>query len=191
MRTATSVVIWGCWAAWAVLWFAMAFSTKRTVEHPERSRVLVAVPVVAVLVLVLRAGHGLQGDALHRQLWAASPVLDAVAIALVVGGLAFTAWARVTLGSNWSGSVVFKEDHELIVTGPYALVRHPIYTGLLAMVLGSAVATAQAFYLGVFGAALVVFYLKSRREEALMSRHFPDAYPAYRRRVKALVPYVL
>lgn len=128
---------------------------------------------------------------MHHRLWAGSPLLDAVAIVLVAGGLAFTAWARMTLGANWSGSVVFKEDHELVVAGPYALARHPIYTGLLAMLLGTAVAYAEPEAVGAFVVALVVFYVKSRREEALMTRHFPDAYPAYRRRVKALIPYLL
>jgi protein-S-isoprenylcysteine O-methyltransferase Ste14 len=190
MRFATPLVIWGCWAVWAVLWFVMAFSTKRTVERPDRPRVVVAVLVVAAGALALRVAQ-VQGDALHRRLWAPTTALDALSIVLVVGGLAVTAWARVTLGSNWSGSVVFKADHELIVTGPYALARHPIYTGLLAMLLGSAVASAQPLYLGAFVAALLVLYGKSRREEALMARHFPDAYPAYRRRVKALIPFVL
>jgi len=188
----TPIVIWVCWGIWALLWFAMAFSTKRTVEHPERSRVLVSVLVVAAFVLLVRSGRVLEsGGTLHRHLWRGSPLDDAVAIALVVVGLAFTAWARLTLGSNWSGSVVFKEDHELIVKGPYAMVRHPIYTGLLTMMLGSAVAYGEPYGFVLFGAATVVFFYKSRREERLMARHFPDQYAAYRRRVKAIVPYVL
>jgi len=190
VRAAIVVVIWGCWGAWALLWFAMAFSTKRTVEHPDRAWYAGAGLVVA-LVVVLRASHGLDGDSLRRALWTTSPVGDLVALALVVGGLAFTAWARVTLGSNWSGSVVFKEDHELVVAGPYALARHPIYTGLLAMLLGTAVAFPSPQSVGAFVAAVVVLWLKSQREEALMTRHFPDAYPAYRRRVRAIIPHVL
>ena len=192
VRSVTALVIWCCWGVWAVLWFAMAFSTKRTVERPDTSRAVVVVLVVAGVVLLLRSTHLLaRGGLLHRHLWGASPLVDAVAIALVVAGLAFTAWARVTLGANWSGSVVFKEDHDLIVQGPYAMVRHPIYTGLLAMMLGSAIAYAEPYGFVLLAAGTFVFVYKSRREERLMVRHFPDQYAAYRRHVKAIVPFVL
>jgi protein-S-isoprenylcysteine O-methyltransferase Ste14 len=187
VRQASLTVIGACWLAWLCLWFVLAFSTKRTLERSGRWWPSASVVAVFALVLADRTGH----DAFHRVLWAPSALIGVVSVALVVAGLACTAWARLTLGRNWSGSVVFKQGHELIVTGPYALVRHPIYTGLVAMMLGTALAYAQPLGLALFAAGVVVLSMKARNEERLMTSHFPDAYPSYRRRVKALIPFVL
>jgi len=118
-------------------------------------------------------------------------IILAVAASLCVFGLLGALWARRTLADNWSGLVTLKEGHELVQRGPYRFVRHPIYTSLLLMVMGSATAAARlAAWLGflLFAAS---FWIKIRQEEALMMRHFPEAYPAYKARVKALVPFVL
>ena len=87
--------------------------------------------------------------------------------------------------------MTFKQNHELIRTGPYRIVRHPIYTGLLVMVVGTAMRIGQLR--GVVSLALVTigFWIKLRQEERLMMRHFPEAYPVYRREVKALIPFVI
>jgi protein-S-isoprenylcysteine O-methyltransferase Ste14 len=92
---------------------------------------------------------------------------------------------------NWSGNVTFKEGHELIQSGPYRYVRHPIYSALLLMGLGSALYYAQAFGFALLGFALVVFAAKMRLEEKLMTEHFGDQYVDYRRRVKALIPFIV
>jgi protein-S-isoprenylcysteine O-methyltransferase Ste14 len=117
-------------------------------------------------------------------------VIDVIADGLAITGLAVLLWARVTLGSNWSGSVVFKENHELVTRGPYAFVRHPIYTGLLTMVLGDVIFSGVVGGIVWFVILFMLLWLKSRAEESLMTRHFPAEYPAYRGRVKALVPFV-
>ncbi len=103
----------------------------------------------------------------------------------------FGIWARRTIGGNWSSVVTLKQDHELVTNGPYRYVRHPIYTAILTMFLGTAVATGQLG--GFLGLALcsLSMWIKLRQEEKLMMRHFPQQYPAYRARVKALVPFVL
>ncbi len=96
---------------------------------------------------------------------------------LCIAGLVFCVWARVTLGRNWSGTITLKEGHELIERGPYRFVRHPIYTGMLAMFLASAIALG---HLGGFAAVLlafVSFWIKLGEEEKLMLRQFPDQYP--------------
>jgi protein-S-isoprenylcysteine O-methyltransferase Ste14 len=180
-------VIAACWIAWLAVWLVMSLSTKRTVESSARSWSSVS---VIVLFLAWVRVRGVSGN-LHDALWAPSTLVSVLTVGLVVAGFAFTVWARVTLGSNWSGSVVFKENHELVEKGPYAYVRHPIYTGLLSMMLGTALYYADALGLVLFAAGVVVLYLKSQREERLMISHFPDEYLEYRRRVKALVPYVL
>src|SRR4029453_19359785 len=102
---------------------------------------------------------------------------------LCISGLSFAVWARVILGGNWSGVITLKEGHELIERGPYRVVRHPIYTGILAMFVGTAIGIG---YFGGFLGLLLVFvsfWLKLKREEDLMLKHFPDKYAAYQRRV--------
>jgi protein-S-isoprenylcysteine O-methyltransferase Ste14 len=187
VRQGAITVIAGCWIAWLVVWIVMAFSTKRTVERSSRWWPSISVTVIFLVWVRLQGRSG----SIHHALWAPSTPVSVLSVALVIAGLAFTVWARLTLGANWSGAVTFKQDHELVERGPYALVRHPIYTGLLAMMLGTALIYAEAFGLVLFGAGVVVLFLKSRTEEQLMTSHFPDEYPSYRRRVKALIPYVL
>ncbi len=108
---------------------------------------------------------------------------------IVFVGLFITIWARVTLGGNWSARVTLKEDHELIQRGPYRAVRHPIYSGLLLMILGTAVLAGQT--VGFFALAICfgAFWVKLRQEEALLTQHLPG-YAEYMRRTKALVPFL-
>jgi protein-S-isoprenylcysteine O-methyltransferase Ste14 len=110
---------------------------------------------------------------------------------LCVCGLGFCLWARATLGRNWSGTVTLKENHELIMRGPYRLVRHPIYTGLLAMLIATAI--QQRHIAGVIGLVLVFvsFWIKLSEEELVMLKQFPGQYAAYRQRVKRIIPFVL
>ena len=97
----------------------------------------------------------------------------------------------MTLAGNWSSDVTFKQGHELIRTGPYKLVRHPIYTGLLTMSLGTATEIGQLHsWLSILVTA-VGFWIKLRQEERLLLRHFPEDYPHYQKHVKALVPFVI
>lgn len=106
-------------------------------------------------------------------------------------GLYVTIWARRTLAGNWSSNVTFKQGHELVKAGPYRFVRHPIYTGLLVMCLGSAIEIGR---LHCFLSLVVVglgFWIKLKQEESLMLRHFPVEYPVYQKQVKALVPFVI
>lgn len=135
--------------------------------------------------------HVLPESWIKEPLWPHSLALDTTALAVTLLGAAFAIWSRVTLGRNWSSVPQVKEQHELVVKGPYRIVRHPIYTGLILTVVGTALALDKG--IGLFMAALVFasYWLKSRVEEKLMMEAFPDQYPEYRRRVKALIPGIL
>ena len=179
------IAIWLCWAIFIVVWAVTALFVKRTVERSPRWGLMAGF----VVIFAVRAVTQLS-PALRRELWPRTPELGLIATLLTSIGLAIALWARAALGRNWSGTITFKEDHELIQRGPYAWVRHPIYSGLLLMALGTALdstrPTSFVFLAGLF--ALLV--LKARAEERLMLRHFPDAYADYRQRVKALIPGV-
>jgi protein-S-isoprenylcysteine O-methyltransferase Ste14 len=186
--TATGVFIACCWIGWLVYWVIMAFSAKRTVERSG----FIAYRVVALAAfLVIAAAGRLLGVSPHDELWPSTTVVGVAADCIVAAGLAFCVWARVTLGRNWSAEVTFKEDHELIESGPYALVRHPIYTGLLAMGLGTATQYGRAIGFAILATTCVAVFWKAHLEERVMDTHFPAAYADYRARVRAIIPFVL
>ena len=106
-------------------------------------------------------------------------------------GLLVAIWARRTLGSNWSSEVAFKKGHELVKTGPYRFVRHPIYSGLLLMCLGTAIVVGRFHSWLGFLLLCIGFWLKLKQEETVMLRNFPDEYLVYKKQVKALVPFLI
>jgi protein-S-isoprenylcysteine O-methyltransferase Ste14 len=128
---------------------------------------------------------------LYVQLWPSGYWPFWLGAALTVAGLLFAVWAREHLGRNWSRSVTIKQGHELITTGPYAVVRHPIYTGILAGFLGMAIAISQVRGFIVFVLIFLVFWLKLRMEEQWMRSQFGETYAAYAEQTAALVPYLL
>jgi protein-S-isoprenylcysteine O-methyltransferase len=183
-------IVTACWIVFAVVWMLAAIFTKRTVYRESRAQRLgYTIPIVIGCYLVFR-GYRLPYPLSVRFVPAVEPLLI-LATALCICGLAFCFWARAVLGRNWSGTVTLKENHELIVRGPYQLVRHPIYTGLLSMVLGTAI--QQGHIGGVMGFILVFvsLWIKSGHEENVMRSQFPDQYPAYQERVKRLIPFML
>jgi protein-S-isoprenylcysteine O-methyltransferase Ste14 len=188
MNHSTWVLIEASWIAWAVYWVAMAFATKRTVERGG----FFGYRVVTLLVLVACVAVGrLLHLSTHSPLWRAPLAVGVVSDCIVLAGAVFTVWARIVLGRNWSAEVTFKQDHELIESGPYALARHPIYTGLILMGLGTAIDYGRAFGFAILIALCCGLWWKARQEERIMRRHFPRAYADYRTRVRAIVPFVL
>ena len=183
-------IISDCWILFAVIWIIAAFWTKRSVYKESRwQRLGYAIPILVGGYLVFK-GQRLS-DPLNLRV---IPRVDALAwtsVALCLAGLAFCIWARFTLGRNWSGVVTFKGGHELITRGPYALVRHSIYTGLLTMLAATVVVLGHVA--GIIGMLLVLvsIWIKLRYEEKLMLQKFPGQYTAYQRRVKRLIPFIL
>jgi protein-S-isoprenylcysteine O-methyltransferase Ste14 len=131
--------------------------------------------------------HGYRGP---LRLWMVTPGVAWACVAAIAAGFLFSWWARIHLGALWSGRITTKKDHRVVDTGPYALVRHPIYTGILFAVY--ATAALKGTILGLVGAAIVTagVYLKARLEEDWLANELePDAYARYRRRVPMLVPF--
>jgi len=126
----------------------------------------------------------------YRQLVPENATLDLIAIALCAAGIAFAIWARRELGANWSARPAINEGHALVTSGPYRVVRHPIYTGLLLATCGSVLIGGVLWWI-VFLILCAVFAYRVRVEERLMMDRFPGDYPPYRKRTKALIPFVL
>ena len=129
------------WGVWLLYWAAMAFRVKRTVERPNGILYRLLFGACLSSLIFLKPLSSRLG--LNSHLWDTTIAIGVLTICIVLAGFAFTVWARITLGRNWSGDVVFKEDHELIETGPYSIVRHPIYTGLIVMALAQRSTTAK------------------------------------------------
>lgn len=187
---AAAWIVVACWVVFFLYWIVSAFRVKRTVERAGGWWWRIV--TLAVLAFFFsRRGGVLAPIGGSRILIPRSAASEVTACILTVAGLAIALWARTILGRNWSGLVVFKEGHELIQRGPYHYVRHPIYSGLLLMLLGTVVLLGRASGFVLLALVFVGLLIKARMEERLMTSHFPNEYPAYRRRVKALIPFVI
>jgi protein-S-isoprenylcysteine O-methyltransferase Ste14 len=179
------------WIALMVFWIVSAMFAKRTIDiSAQRKGIAIRIGIVVLVVLALRvpALRLALRDAESYQLH--STVTGVVGTVLVVLGMGLAVFARLRLGRNWGMPASRKENPEFITGGPYQFIRHPIYTGFLTAMLGTAIALSPIWLLlfVLFGA---YFILAARREERYMSELFPEQYPAYMKRTKMLVPFVV
>jgi protein-S-isoprenylcysteine O-methyltransferase Ste14 len=177
------------WLAWLAYWRYAAYGVK-----PVQRRESVASRLGHILPLVIAglliAAPTLPGW-LGQRFWPRSWMHYWIGVSVVAVGLGFAVWARRALGRNWSGTVTLKEEHELIRSGPYRWIRHPIYTGLVLGFVGTALARGE--WRGVVAVLIVVAALwrKLRLEELWMRELFGAQYDDYRRHSWALIPWVL
>jgi protein-S-isoprenylcysteine O-methyltransferase Ste14 len=177
------------WITFLIYWQIKAFNTKNTQRlEPAWSRIVRVLTILVAIVLLLPIRIPLNW--LYRPLWRQGLWAFWLGAAVTVGGLLFAVWAREHLGRNWSRSVTIKQDHELITTGPYTLLRHPIYTGILAGFLGLAIAVSEVRGFVVLVLFFLVFWAKFRMEEQWMRSEFGETYAEYVHRTAALVPYL-
>ena len=182
MRTVELVFGVG-WAAFWLYWLVAAFSMKRGHVPWSREVRIRAVIVVAVILLARLGafrGHGLNTD----------PRRAAIGLVLFALGLGLAVWARLHIGRNWGTPMTQKDEPELVTSGPYRLVRHPIYSGILTAAAGTAVALSWLWLIAV-ALAGVYFIYSATVEERYLTARFPDDYPAYKRSTKMLVPFIL
>jgi protein-S-isoprenylcysteine O-methyltransferase Ste14 len=178
------------WIVFLLYWQIKAADTKATQRlEPAASRIFRA--LIFVIAISLLSIPRIPLRWLYVQLWPSGYWPFWLGAAVTVAGLLFAVWAREHLGRNWSRSVTIKEGHELITTGPYAVVRHPIYTGILAGFLGMAIAISQVRGFIVVVLIFAVFWFKLSMEEEFMRSQFGETYAAYARQTAALVPYLL
>ncbi len=190
MQPDLHVFAYAAWVVVGLVWLVAAVGTKRTVQAQSSGSRLVHFSLAAVAFVLLFN----PGAALGPLAWRFVPDSAVIAysgLALTVAGTGFAIWARVFLGRNWSSLVAIKEEHQMIQSGPYALVRHPIYSGFLLGLLGTALALGEVRGLVALPFAFLAWWSKSRLEEKFMEQRFGAEYRAYQRRVKALIPFVI
>jgi protein-S-isoprenylcysteine O-methyltransferase Ste14 len=177
------------WLIFLGVWIIAAVGTKRTVRRESAAnRLAYVVPAAIGAFLVFQPGHL---GRLDVRFLPDTRAVGLAGLAITAAGIGFAIWARFTLGRNWSGTVTVKEDHRLIRTGPYRFVRHPIYSGILAALLGTAI--GQGAVSSLIGVAIALYALRIKWliEERFMVEQFGDEYVQYQREVSAVIPGVL
>lgn len=183
--------IYAFWGAWLVSWTVAMLWTNRTEKRGGiLAELLFRVLLGAGVILLFTLPASRPGNA-QVQLWRLGDALKWILVVPTVAGLLFTWWARIQLGGLWSDWVVKKTGHHVVDSGPYRLVRHPIYAGLLLAAFATAIVEGTSFAL--LGAAIVTiaFYTKALREERFLRLELGDhVYDAYARKTAMLVPFV-
>jgi protein-S-isoprenylcysteine O-methyltransferase Ste14 len=191
----TQQVTLACWIIFVLYWFMSA----RSVKPIQETRGWLGgnwYPILYLIVFLFMINVrfldrlGIPTNKLAILLLPHTTVLNIIIVILLIAGLIIAIAARRTLARNWSGAVTLKEDHELITTGPYQYVRHPIYTGMLLMILGTALSVATLGACIGFFIIVVGILLKSRQEEALLTKHFVQGYLSYKKFTRTLIPFI-
>ena len=180
------ILILACWISLGLYWNISARSIKPASEQQTLAARLARTPIWLGFVLFIAAwAHPFGLLAIRRTVFS-----DSAAVATCAVGLFVAIWSRRVLGAEWSQDVELKRGHTLVERGPYRFMRHPIYTGHLLMGLGTAIASGLLVAFVGLASFAVGFWIKLNQEERLLLRGFPEEYPAYKARVKALIPYV-
>ena len=177
------------WCAFALSWLAAAFWAEPAAKRAGFSEEWIyrVVTVIGGVLLFSIYGHSYRGPGV---LWSFAPDIQWALFGVAILGFAFAWWARLYLGKLWSSSVTRKADHHVVDTGPYALVRHPIYTGILLAALATALLKGTAWAVAGVLVWTLGFFIKARLEERFLREQLgAEAYDSYRRRVPMLVPF--
>jgi protein-S-isoprenylcysteine O-methyltransferase Ste14 len=179
----------GLWIVLVIVWVVGAFMTRQTArQQTSSSRIWQMGIVLLGMWLLFCRGTGIAW--IDRAAFPVTTFMAIVGLATTLAGVVFAIWARVTLGANWSGVVTVKEGHTLVRRGPYRIVRHPIYTGLLAAVAGTALTHGSVHSVLALPMVASGFWLKTLTEERFMVQQFGEEYLRYKHDVRALVPFV-
>jgi protein-S-isoprenylcysteine O-methyltransferase Ste14 len=170
------------WGAFWLYWLVAAFSMKRG-KVPWSRELRIRALIIVIVVILVRFG-AFRGHGLNT-----SPWRSALGLGLFAIGLGFAIWARVHIGRNWGTPMTQKSEPELVTSGPYRLVRHPIYSGVLIAGLGTALALSWLWIIAV-GLAAVYFLHSATVEERYLTGQFPEDYPAYKQSTKMFVPFI-
>ncbi|HVZ11674.1 MAG TPA: isoprenylcysteine carboxylmethyltransferase family protein [Patescibacteria group bacterium] len=176
-----------CWAVFLIYWFFTSLHTKK--NRNSSKEFWFARWVVAVIILVFFRHQVADIVAAFKIIPSSSATLGIVGDLFAIVGIGFAIWARKNLGANWGTPMTIKESPDLVTSGPYSYVRHPIYTGVLLAILGSVVVGTPGWII-VFLVSFVGFFYSARREEHDMIREFGEKYRSYMKRTKFLIPFV-
>ena len=176
-----------CWLIFLGYWFISARKLKAVKQReplPERLKQIIAMAIAYSLMF----NDALGSSRIARRFVPVSDTLGEIGLAATIAGVAMAIWARWHLGENWSATVTLKEEHELIGSGPYRRIRHPIYTGMLVAFAGTALALGQVRGLMAFAVVVIAFYMKARKEERFLAQEFGERFREHQRRTGMFLP---
>jgi len=183
-----SALIGILWTVFIAYWLISAIGVKKNIQ--KRRGVVFRFFLMIVFIVafsVVFSTHAFQ--TLDREVIFSNPFIQCIGTILCILGLSLAVWARKYLGKNWGMPMTNKEGAELVTTGPYAYIRNPIYSGIFLAVFGSAlVGGLEWIFFFVF--YFIYFFYSAKVEEKIMLEKFPDAYPAYKKRTKMLIPFI-
>ncbi len=179
------------WIGVTAIWVVAAFGNKPVAKRERApSRFVQLIFMILAAELMVRPERWNFLPVLRERLLPETPVVGWISLAITSAGMAFALWARFYLGRDWSGTVTVKQGHELKRGGPYAKVRHPIYTGLTLAALGTAIGIGEVRAFLAVPVILLGWRIKANVEERFMIEQFGEQYERYRREVKGLIPFV-
>ncbi len=177
-----------CWFIFIAVWIIFSFTAKKNIQtNNERQGSFIRLAIIFVVFWVLKI-TGLRHLA-NAYYFSSNPYVQGSGVLICATGIAFAIWARIHIGKNWGMPMSLKEKPELVITGPYHYVRHPIYTGLSIAMMGSII-TEGFMWLIWFVFMGGYFIYSAKKEERSMLLQFPDQYPEYMRRTKMLIPFI-
>jgi len=180
------------WLVFIFIWIVTSFSAKKTISKTTTSNAASWIGwriLVVILAYFFVRSHLYAYIVPYDRMIEGNPTIHFLGVVLCGVGVLLAIWARLYLGRNWGMPMSVKENPELVTTGPYRFVRHPIYTGILLAIIGSVLASSVLWLLWLAFCSYY-FYTSAQKEEKLMQKEFPDTYPAYKKRTKMLVPFL-
>jgi protein-S-isoprenylcysteine O-methyltransferase Ste14 len=178
------------WVAFWLYWLVAAIGSKKNSVPRVQHIVVARLIMFALIVLLIRTSLTKTVSLNHALFVQSNKWLLSIGFILFIAGLLLAIWARLYLGDNWGMPMSLKQDPELVTTGPYRFIRHPIYTGILIAMLGSALASST-YWLVILVIMAIYFIYSAIAEEKIMQRQFPKAYANYKKQTKMLIPFVL
>jgi protein-S-isoprenylcysteine O-methyltransferase Ste14 len=178
------LLVAACWVVFIVYWGISAMSAKRTLNRPYGISMWWRLPAIVLILLFFKFAGFRTSASIHP-----SEIVGLLGVILCAIGIGIAIWARLHLASNWGMPMSVKESPELVTTGPYTYIRHPIYTGILLAMLGSALVSGPLWGIIMLVAGAYFIY-SATQEEKLMLSEFPEEYPAYKARTKMLIPFI-
>ena len=186
MPTIYTIIAYWSWILLFIIWLPGYFTGKRTVARPNRVRRIVAMIFIVAGFYCLFSSQ----TATNIQLTPQVPALGIAGLIIDLIFVIFAIWARLVIGRNWSNAIALKEEHELVQRGPYSIVRHPIYTGMVFATFGVALTLGSLLAYSGVALLLIGILIRIRDEETLMAKQFPEEHTAYRARTKKLAPFI-
>ena len=179
-----------CWAVFLLYWIFSSFFVKKAVTKRGPGWILWRIAVVAFIIAFIRFDKS-GAVSFFTSVFYSLFSFQTLGTVLTVLGLLVSIWARIYLGSNWSGYVTYKKDHELVTAGPYRFIRHPIYTGMILMFTGAVLYYGMPLLFIIYAIMAGVFIWRIWKEEKIMTKLFGKKYLDYMKKTKALIPFVV